>query len=168
MNQRNIWYRWLFYGLAAELFLILQAVVLWRIRFWGIHPFLPPVLVAVAASWESRQEGLCAAAVFGLLCDLTMTPPIPCFYVLTFVTTAFLAGLVAKRWIQPGFICALAMSLVAIVINGATQALMLSFRGVYDPAAAASILGRELLLTAPLIPFVYLLFRRIHRRFPAE
>lgn len=168
MNQRNIWYRWLFYGLAAELFLILQALVLWRVRVWGIHPFLPPVLVAVAAASENRQESLCAAAVFGLLCDLTMTPPIPCFYVLNFAVIAFLSGLVAKRWILSGFFCAVAASLAAIFINGAGQALVLSFRGVHDPAAAVSITVRELILTAPLIPLVYLLFRRIHRRFPAE
>ena len=104
MNQRNIWYRWLFYGLAAALFLILQAAALRHVRVWGIHPFLPPVLVAVAASWEDRQEGLCAAAVFGLLCDLTMTPPIPCFYVLSFTAIAFLSGLVAKRWILPKWV----------------------------------------------------------------
>ena len=42
MNQRNIWYRWLFYGLAAGLFLLLQAIALWRIRVWGVHPFIPP------------------------------------------------------------------------------------------------------------------------------
>lgn len=168
MNQRYVWYRWLFYGLGAALFLVLQALVLSRVRFWGVHPFLPPVLVAVAAAWEDRQEGICAAAVFGLLCDLTMTPPIPCFYMLTFLVIAFLSGLVAKRWILPGFFCALAVSVAAIVINGAAQALVLSFRGIHDPRAAVSIIGRELLLTAPLIPFVFLLFRRIHRRFPAD
>lgn len=168
MNQRNIWYRWLFYGLAAGLFLLLQNLLLWRIRVWGIHPFLPPVLVAVAASWEERQEGICAAAVFGLLCDLTMTPPIPCFYLLTFIASAFFAGLVAKRWMLPGFFCAVVVSLAAIIINGVFQALLLSLRGIHDLGAAASITGRELLLTAPLIPFVYLLFRRIHRRFPAD
>ena len=168
MNQRNIWYRWLFYGLGAVLFLLLQSVVLWRIRVWGIHPFIPPVLVAVAASWESRQEGICAAAVFGLLCDLTMSPPIPCFYLLTFTASAFFAGLVAKRWILPGFFCAVAVSLGAMIINGAFQALLLSFRGINDPGAAASITGREMLLTAPLIPLVYLLFRRIHRRFTTD
>ena len=168
MNQRYIWGRWLLYGLGAALFLVLQNVLFWRIRVWGIHPFVPPILVAIAASWESRQEGICAAAVFGLLCDLTMTPPIPCFYLLTFSASAFLAGLVAKRWILPGFFCAVAVSLAAIIINGAFQTLLLSFRGIQDLHAAASITGRELLLTAPLILPVYLLFRRIHRHFPAD
>lgn len=168
MNPRYIWARWLFYGLAAALFLLLQSVVLWRIRVWGIHPFVLPVLVAVAASWEERQEGICAAAVFGLLTDLTLSPPIPCFYLLTFTASAFLAGLVAKRWILPGFFCAVAVSVAAFIINGAFHALILSFRGIQDLVTAAAITGRELLLTAPLIPPVYLLFHRIHRRFPAE
>ncbi len=168
MSQRNALYRWIFYGLAAALFLFLQGMLLNRLRVWGVHPFLPPVLAVVAAVWEDRQQSLCAGAVFGLLCDLTLGPPIPCFYVLTFAAAAFLAGFASKRWIQPGFLCALAVSLAALVLNGSFYALVLSVRGVNDAAAAAALIGREVLLTLPLIPFVYLLFRRIRRRFPAE
>ena len=168
MNQKNLWYRWLFYSLGGILFLILQGLVLNRVRLWGVHPFLPPVLVAVAAAHEDRQESLCAAAVFGLLCDLTMQPPIPCFFVLTYVAAAFLAGLISTRWMQPGFFCALVASLAALLIGDGFHALILSVRGVNDLHAAAAITGRELALTLPLTPLVYLLFRRIHRRFPAD
>ena len=48
MKQGSLFYRWLFYGLAAVLGLVLQGLVLNRLRVWGIHPFLPPVLTAVA------------------------------------------------------------------------------------------------------------------------
>ncbi|MBQ2061542.1 MAG: rod shape-determining protein MreD [Oscillospiraceae bacterium] len=168
MSQRNALSRWIFYALAAGWFLFLQGMLFNRLQVWGIHPFLPPVLAVIAAVWEDRQESLCAGAVFGLLCDLAMRPPIPCFYVLTFSAAAFFAGLIAKRWIQPGFFCALAVSLASLVLTGAFDALVFSVRGINDPAAAVSIMGRELLLTLPLIPLVYLLFRHIRRRFPAE
>ena len=168
MSQRNALYRWIFYALAAGLFLILQGQLFNRLQAWGVHPFLPPVLAVTAAVWEDRQESLCAGAVFGLLCDLVLRPPIPCFYVLSFSAAAFLAGLIAKRWIQPGFFCTLAAALAALVLTGAFYALVFSVRGINDPAAAAASVGRELLLTLPLIPFVYLLFRHIRRRFPEE
>ncbi len=168
MKQGSLFYRWLFYGLAAVLGLVLQGLVLNRLRVWGIHPFLPPVLTAVAAAQEDRQEGLCAAAVFGLVCDLTLSPIIPCFYILTFALTAFLAGLIAKQLIVPGFFCAMAASVAALLLNGAFHTLILTSRGAGNLAAAAAITGGELLLTLPLIPLVYLLLRPIHRRFLAD
>ena len=126
------------------------------------------MLVAVAAAWEDRQESLCAAAVLGLLCALLFSPVVPCFYVLTFAAAAFLTGLISKHLIVPGFFCALVASAAAVALSGLLHALFLTFRGVADPAAAASILGRELVLTLPLVPLVYLLYRPIHRRFAAD
>lgn len=168
MKQGSLFYRWLFYGLAAGLGLFLQGLVLNHLRVWGIHPFLPPVMVAVAAAQEDRQEGLCAAAVFGLICDLTASPVIPCFYILTFAVTAFLAGWIAKHLIVPGFFCALVTSVLALLVNGLFHTLFLTYQGLRDLSAAAAITGCELMLTLPLIPLVYLLFRPIHRRFLAD
>lgn len=168
MNKGSVFYRWLFYGAAAGLFLLVQALLCNRLHLWGVHPFLPPVLAAVAAVWEDRQESLCAAAVFGLLCDLTTSPPFPAFYTVLFALTALLAGLIAKYLIMPGFFCALTASAAALVLHGVFHALALTTRGVSDLTAAAVLTGRETLLTLPLVPLVYLLFRAIHRRFPAE
>lgn len=168
MRYGKTFYRWLFYGLAAGLGLIVQGLVLNHLRLWGIHPFLPPVLTAVAAAQEERQEGLCAAAIFGLICDLTMSPVIPCFYILTFSATAFLAGLIAKRLIVPGFFCDVVCAVAGILVNGIFHALFLTYRGVGALGAAAAITGSELLLTLPLIPLVYLLYLPIHRRFQAD
>lgn len=168
MNQRNAFPRWLFYAGAAILLLLLQSLVLNRLRIWGVHPFLPPMMVAVAASWEDRQESLWAAAVFGVICDLTLHPPIPCFYTVLFTAAAFLSGLIAAHWIASVFFCAAVTSMVALLLDGAFHILILTYRGVSDLGAAALILGRELLLTLPLLPLVYFLFRPIHRRFPAD
>jgi len=168
MKQGSLFYRWLFYGLAAGLCLLVQSLVLNRLRVWGIHPFLPPVLAAAAAAQEDRQEALCAGAVFGLICDLIMSPVIPCFYILTFAATAFLAGWIAKHMIVPGFFCAVVCSLLALLVNGLFHTLFLTYRGISDLPAAVAITGGELLLTLPLIPLVYLLFRPIHRRFLSE
>lgn len=168
MKYGSLFYRWLFYGLAAVLCLLLQGFVLSRLQVWGVHPFVPPVLIAVAAAQEDRQECLCAGAVFGLVCDLLLSPVVPCFYTVTFALTAFLAGLIAKQLLVPGFFCALASSLLALLLNGAFHALFLTYRGIHDLRSAALITGCELLLTLPLIPLVYLLFRPIHRRFRSE
>ena len=168
MSQRNAFPRWLFYAGAAVLLMLLQVFLFTRIRVWGVHPFLPPMMVAVAASWEDRHESLYAAAVFGILCDLTLTPPIPCFYTLLFPVIALLSGLIAAHWIASVFFCAAVTSFLSLTLGGLFHILILTYRGVSDLQAALSILGRELLLTLPLLPLVYFLFRPIHRRFPAE
>lgn len=168
MYQRKLLYRWLFYAAASFFLLALQHLALRRVQLWGVHPFLLPVLPAVAAVWEDRQESLCAAAVFGLLCDLLLSPPIPCFYVLLFSVTALLSGLIAAHLIVPGIFCALATSGLALLLNGLLQSLILSYRGVAGLSAAAIITGRELVATLPLVPLVYLVYRLIHRRFPAD
>ena len=168
MKQGNLFYRWLFYGVAAALFLLLQGLVLTRLRVWGVHPFVPPVLVAVAASWEDRQESLCAAAVFGLVCDLLIPSVIPCFYVLSFVLSAFLVGLIATRLMAAGLLCSVVASMLCLLVNSLLSALFLTYRGGVPFSAVVSVAGRELLLTLPLLGLVYLLFRPIHRRFLAE
>lgn len=168
MVQGRLFYRWLFYALAALLFLAIQSLFLNRVSLWGVHPFVLPVLVAVASSWEDRQECLCAAAVFGLLCDLWLPGVIPCFYFLSFSLCAFLAGIVSSRWISPGFFCAILNTVFSLVLNGALCALFLTYRGGSSTAAAALLAGKELLLSLPLTVPVYLLFFPIHRRFLAE
>ena len=168
MSQRNVFARWVFYAAAAALLLLVQALALNRLRVWGVHPFLPPMLVAVAASWEDRQESLCAAAVFGLLCDLTLTPPVPCFYTILFAAVALLTGLIAAHWIASAFFCAAVTSLAALALNGLFHMMILTYPGMSDLPPAALLLGREMLLTMPLLPLVYLLFRPIRRRFPAD
>lgn len=168
MRHGKLFYRWVFYGVAAAFLLMVQGLVLSRLRLWGIHPFLPPIIVAIAAAQEEPREGLCAGAVFGLVCDLTLSPVVPCFYTLLCIGTAILTGLMAKHVIVPGFFCGLVCSVLAIVLNGLLHTMFLSARGVTDLAAAASITGRELLTTLPLMPLVYLLYRPIHRRFAAD
>lgn len=168
MKQGNLFYRWLFYALAAAAWMAAQSLVLSGLRVWGVHPFLPPVLVGVIASCEDRQESLCAAAVFGLTCDLLMPAVIPCFYVLSFASAALLAGWIAKRLMIPGFLCSAVSAVAALLLNSLLYALFLSARHTVAASAATLLAFRELLLTLPLIPPVYFLLRPIHLRFRAE
>ena len=168
MKQGNLFYRWLFYALAVAVLMAVQALVLNGLRVWGVHPFLPPVLVGAVSAWEDRQESLCAAAVFGLLCDLLTPAVIPCFYTLSFAAAALLTGLIAKRLMMPGFLCSAVSALLALLLNSILYALFLSYGHTVPFSAAALLTVKELLLSLPLILPVYLLLRPIHLRFRAE
>ena len=52
MTRRMLTIKWVFYSLWTLLFLLVQQLVLPHIRIWGVHPFLLPMLSAVAASFE--------------------------------------------------------------------------------------------------------------------
>ena len=168
MKQGNLFYRWLFYALAAAALMAVQSLALNGLRLWGVHPFLPPVLVGAVSACEDRQESLCAGAVFGLICDLLLPAVIPCFYTLAFSSTALLAGLIARRLLMPGLLCSTVSTLLALLLHGILYALFLSYSHEVAFSAAAELIGKELLLSLPLILPVYYLLRPIHLRFRAE
>ena len=65
MTRRNFAIKWLLYGLATLLFVVLQSLLLNHITLWGIHPFLLPLIVALATMWEGN-EGVVFSLIFGL------------------------------------------------------------------------------------------------------
>ena len=106
MNQRDMFFKWLYYAGAVLLLVLVQSLVLNRISVWAVHPFLPPVIAGIMAMLEGPAEGAVFGGIFGLLCDLTMPGVIPCFYTLAFLAAALPAAMIAKRLLSQGFLCA--------------------------------------------------------------
>ena len=46
LNQRDMFFKWLYYAGATLLLVLVQSLVLNRICVWGVHPFLPPLIAA--------------------------------------------------------------------------------------------------------------------------
>jgi hypothetical protein len=160
MNQRDMFFKWLYYAGAVLLLVLVQSLVLNRISVWAVHPFLPPVIAGIMAMLEGPAEG----AVFGLLCDLTMPGVIPCFYTLAFLAAALPAAMIAKRLLSQGFLCAVLCAALALVITDLLHTVLLTFRQGVELSAALSLTGRELAVTVVLSPLVYLLLRSVHNR----
>lgn len=163
--RRRIFFRWLFYGTAAVGFALLQSLLLNRLSLWGIHPFLLPALVAVAAAFEARRESFVFALVLGFFCDLAMPGVIPCFYVLAFTFCALLSSLTSRRLIVPGFVCSMVCCGVSTVFCGFLYALLFSFFHALTAVDALLLVGRELLLSVPCFLLVHFVFQAIYRRF---
>ena len=49
LNQRDMFFKWLYYAGATLLLVLVQSLVLNRICVWGVHPFLPPLIAAITA-----------------------------------------------------------------------------------------------------------------------
>ena len=163
MSRRDTIWKWVFYTAGVLLLLLLQELVLDHISLLHVHPYLPPVMVAVLAMFEGAYGGMGVALTMGLLFDLTQPGLIPCFHIL-----AFLLAAVANYLITPGLLCAVLMGVAALVITNGLQILLMTYQQRVAFSAASSLAGREILVTLPLTVLVYLPFRWVRRRIYSE
>ena len=77
-------FKWTLYAAATVLCFLAQSLVLQRFTFWGVIPFLYPVLPAVTATFEGPAAGAVYGLAVGVACDSLLPGPIPCFYTLVF------------------------------------------------------------------------------------
>ena len=82
--------KWTFYALAAAALFFLRRLFLGSMTFFGVLPFLPPVVLAVVASFELPRSSVISGIVFGALCDLVLPAPFPCLYTVAFTIAALL------------------------------------------------------------------------------
>ena len=153
--------KWTFYALAAAALFFLRRLLLGSMTFFGVLPFLPPVVLAVIASFELPQPSVIAGIVFGALCDLVLPAPFPCLYTVAFTIAALLISL------QQGFPRALLSCVLTFLIVDLLQAAALLPRGGSDAIVPMlSLFARETLLSCLLLAPVYPALRAVHRAFP--
>lgn len=156
--------KWTFYALAALLLCFFKRVLLGSVTVWGVLPFLPPVLLAVVASFEQPKAAVLSGIVFGTLCDLVLPASFPCLYTLAFTLAALLTSTVMSSLLQQGFARALVSSVLTFVVVDLLQILAMLTRG-----AALSVMlylfVRETLVSCALLLPSYPLLRAVHRLF---
>ena len=162
--RRDILIKWTLYAAVAFALLFAHMLLLGRITLWGVAPFLPPLLVALPATYEEPWPSALFGLFLGICCDLVLPAPFPCLYTVSFVLAALAAVLIAKYAVQPGFFCSLAATAAAFFILHLFLAAVFVFRG----AALITVifLGlRELLVSSLLLVICYPIFRKLHALF---
>lgn len=166
MTRRDYTIKWLFFSLATLVLVMLQHLILGHITLWGVHPFLLPMIAALATMWEG-MEGLIFSVAFGLLTDLTTAAPFPCFYTLAFLVIALVTMLITKHRLVPGFICALISSVLSIILCDLLQMLFLSYTAGISFTAGLVLTAKEL-ISVICMPLIYFPFRWLHSRVQAD
>jgi hypothetical protein len=92
-----------------------------------------------------------------------MPGPISCFYTLTFLVIVLLCAVIAERVILAGFLCAAVCSVLALTLSSILQIFFLSSSQDFSTATALALSGRELLLSLPFSPLLFLSFRFVWR-----
>ena len=156
--------KWVLYALAGLVCAVVQAAVLQRFTLWGVIPFLYPLIAALPATFEGPAAGTVYALAAGVLCDLLLPSPIPCFYTLIFPLVGLSAGLLSQSLIPAGYLCSAAASLPAYLLTGVFHCIVLWATGHAAWTAGLSVTLRELCVSLPWsLPMAWL-FRKVYRR----
>ena len=156
--------KWILYALAGLVWAVVQAAVLQRFTFWGVIPFLYPLIAALPASFEGPAAGTVYALAAGVFCDLLLPSPIPCFYTLIFPLVGLAAGLLSQSLIPAGYLCSAAAALPAYLLTGVFHCIVLWATGHAAWTAGLSVTLRELCVSLPWsLPMAWL-FRKVYRR----
>ena len=156
--------KWVLYALAGLACAVVQAAVLQRFTLWGVIPFLYPLIAALPATFEGPAAGTVYALAAGILCDLLLPSPIPCFYTLILPLVGLAAGLLSQSLIPAGYLCSAAAALPAYLLTGIFHCIVLWAQGHPAWGAAMFVTLRE--LCASLLwslPMTWL-FRRVYLR----
>ena len=156
--------KWVLYALAGLACTVVQAAVLQRFTLWGVIPFLYPLIAALPATFEGPAAGTVYALAAGILCDLLLPSPIPCFYTLIFPLVGLSAGLLSQSLIPAGYLCSAVASLPAYLLTGVFHCIVLWATGHAAWTAGLSVTLRELCVSLPWsLPMAWL-FRKVYRR----
>lgn len=160
-------FKWFLYTAATALCFFAQSSFLQRLEFWGVLPFLYPLLAVIPATFEGPLAGTIFSLVIGVACDLLLPGPIPCLFTLVFPLAGLCAGLISQSWLPPGFLCSFVSALAAFAITDGFRCLLLWMTGKAAWEAGAQVAVREFCVTVPLIflltPLYRVVFRRTHR-----
>ena len=157
-------FKWALYAGATLLFFLLQGALLQRLTLWGVIPFVFPVLTAVLGMYEGPLPGSIYGLILGVLCDLLLPGPIPCFYTLAFPAAGLCAGLLSQSLLPAGFLCAAAATVQAFFLTDLFHVFLLWVRGKAAWAAGARLFAQETCVSAVLIVPVVVLFSAVFRR----
>lgn len=158
--------KWTFYALAALLLCFFKRVLLGSVSVWGVLPFLPPVLLAVMASFEQPRSAVLSGIVFGALCDLVLLASLPCLYTLAFTAAALLISTLLSNLLQQGLARALLATVLAFLVTDLLQALALLPRsGMSALLPMLHLFAKETALSCLLLLPSYPLLRAVHRLF---
>lgn len=158
--------KWTFLSLGCLLLAFLREL-LPEVTILGAIPFLPPVILAVVASFEEMRGAVLFGMFYGAACDLTVQGLFPCIYTVAFTLATLLVAATARGLLQPGFPRAFLMTGLTFFVLDLFCALALALRGTGTAGAMLSLFVRETLVSLPLLAVVYPLLRAVRRIFPA-
>lgn len=156
-------FKWTLYALAALLVMAVQGI-LQRVTIWGVIPFLYPAIAAIPATFEESTPGTAFALAVGVMTDLLVPGPIPCFYTLIFPLAGLCAAAISKSLLRTGILCSLVAAAAAFLLTDFFFCLLLWLRQRGAWNAGGWLALRETAVTLPFCLPLHGLFHAVYRR----
>ena len=163
-TRSEIIFKWSVYSLLTLLLLFVQRLLMPNLQLFGVALFLPPMIAALLAAFEPGAEGMLFGLGFGILCDLALLGPVPCFYTISFVLAAILSGLISARLLNAELLCSATVSAAAYLVSDLIRWILMATDGVHL-LDVLLLGGKELLLALPFVVPLHFLFAFFHHRF---
>ncbi len=163
-TRSEIIFQWSVYSAVSLLVLLVQKLLLPQLQLFGVSLFLPPMIAAMLSAFEPGAEGMLFSLFFGVLCDWALIGPVPCFYTVTFVLAAILAGLISGRMLSGQLLCSITVSAAAYLTGTLLRWVLMASDGV----GLLTVLlygGKELLLALPFVVPLHFLYAFFYHRF---
>lgn len=156
--------KWTLYSAAVVLCVMFQGAILQRMVFWGVIPFLYPLLAAIPATYEEPIPATVFSLAVGIFCDLLLPGSIPCLYTLIFPLVGLFASLLSQSVLPPGLVCSFLAGAMSFLLTDGFRGFVLWINGRAAWQAAGFLMLREFCVTAPLIIPLSFLFRAVSRK----
>ena len=165
LTRRDKIIKWTTIGAFVLLLLLLLDTLFRNVTVFGVHFFVPPLIVGIVASLEDTRTGAVFALVCGVFCDLVMAGVFPCLYTLAFPLAAVTCSYLAKNVVQPGPLCSLIVSALTFLF---VDMFIMAALGLTDRAPfvlMASVALREAALSCVLVLVCHPVLTLLHRKF---
>ena len=164
LARNEIIIKWTIYAAATAVWFLVQGAICQRITLWGVIPFLYPMLAAIPSTFEAPVPATVFALCLGVICDILLPDAVPCLYTLIFPVIGLCASLLAQSLLPAGMLCSLVVSALAFILTDLFRCFLLAMGGLSPWGTGFSIFLRELIVTAPLLIPVTLLYRVVYRK----
>ena len=94
--------------------------------------------------------------------------PFDGFYTLAFTLAGVIAALIGENLLSPGFLCALVVSVLSLLLTAGLRIVFAWLSGGEDFLLMGEIALGETLLTLPAVVVVFPLYRWVHKRCTVE
>lgn len=156
--------------LAAAVFLLylLEALVLRRVRLFGVAPMVMPAAVAVLALFEGPVVAGVVGYSAGLAIDM-LSVHFPVFHSIAFMLCGVVTGVVCRYLFKRSLLSACLWGLFSLLFVSLSRYLIFFLvPGKAGLSAVYSVCVPEVLCSILFLPLWYLMFRGFSRRFSRE
>lgn len=168
MARSDLTRKWLAYAVCLLFVAVFQQFVLDRLQFFGVVPFISPIIIALIAAYEGSTEGTIFSIIYAAVCEFAGYVAPPGIYVISFFAAALLVSIIARYWVARNVFGAIVYSFISfVIIDFFRLAYFMLMQGV-SFANLGDIALREIGVSIVFAIPLYFLIEKLHNKYTRD